>query len=298
MSAVPFWQGIAEFVCVVEGGSFTAAAARLRVSTAQVSRQVSQLEQRLGTQLLHRTTRKVRVTELGKRYYQHCRQLMDGFENAENSLLEMQTTPRGTLRLTAPMTFGERTLMPMLNDLLERFPQLQFDIELTNTRLDIIDAGFDLAIRLGHLEDSRLRARQLSDRRVYTCASPQYLQQQGTPETPADLKQHSCLVGSVGHWRFTENGRERNHTVSGRLKCNSGLSLLDAALKNLGIVQLPEEYVQAKINSGELLEVLQPYRPGTEGIWALYPATRWVSPNVSIVVDHLKAALPARLRRT
>ncbi|WP_414829316.1 LysR substrate-binding domain-containing protein [Alteromonas sp. H39] len=285
------WQGVAEFVAVVEAGSFTAAAGRLNISNAQVSRQVSQLEQRLGIQLLHRTTRRVRVSEAGARYYQQCRQLIDGFEASEHDLTQQQSTPRGKLRLTAPITFGERVLMPLLITFQQRYPQLHLDIELSNARLDLVDAGLDMAIRLGRLEDSRLRHRKLASRNVYTCASAAYLRQHGTPHSLESLKQHNCLVGSLGYWRFSIKGQEKALTVTGSLRCNSGISLRDCALNNLGIVQLPEEYVGPCLENGTLIEILSEYRPDSEGIWGLYPQTRWIAPGVSLILDYLEKAL-------
>ena len=296
MSFVPDWAGISEFVSVVETGSFTAAAKRLGVSTAQVSRQVNQLEQRLAIQLLYRSTRKVRVSELGQRYYRHCRLLMDGFEVAENDLQALQTTPRGRLNLTAPITYGEQSLMPLVNDFQVLYPELTVVVELTNTQLDIVDAGYDLAIRLGRLSDSRLRARKLATRQVRTCCSPGYLRRCGEPHTLAELKRHNCLLGSVGQWRFRDSDEDRLVTVSGSLRCNSGRSLLDAASKDIGIVQLPEEYVLDGLSDGTLVEVLSAYRPYSEGIWGVYPDTRWVSPNVGLLLDYLAQHLATDLR--
>lgn len=295
MSVIPAWQGIAEFVAVVETGSFTAAAQRLQLSTAQISRQVSALEQRLGLPLLHRTTRKVSVSDQGKRYYQQCRQLLDGFENAENELLDQQTQPRGTLRLTAPITYGERILMPLLNRFLQQFPQMRFEVELSNARMDLIDNGFDLAIRLGKLEDNRLRARKLASRQVYTCASPAYIRRYGQPYSLSELSQHNCLLGTLDHWRFVENQQPRAVRVSGRLRCNSGISLRDAALQDMGIVQLPEEYLLNPIRQGQLQPVLEAFRPAAEGIWAVYPASRWSSPKTARLLDYLSTNLPQQI---
>ena len=291
MKSLHPWQGIAEFVAVVEAGSFTAAANRLHISNAQVSRQVSQLEQRLGIQLLHRTTRQVKVTALGQRYYQQCRQLINGFDASERDLTQQQSTPRGKVRLTAPITFGERVLMPLLIAFQQRYPQLHLDIELSNARLDIVDAGLDMAIRLGRLDDSRLRHRKLASRNVYTCASDNYLEQHGKPQTLNALKHHNCLVGSLGYWRFSVKGQEKVLNVEGSLRCNSGISLRDCALKHIGIVQLPEEYVRPCLEEGALVEILSDYRPDSEGIWGLYPQTRWVAPGVSLLLDYLEAAL-------
>lgn len=295
MSVIPTWQGIAEFVAVVETGSFTAAAQRLQLSTAQISRQVSALEQRLGLPLLHRTTRKVSVSDQGKRYYQQCRQLLDGFENAENELLDQQAQPRGTLRLTAPITYGERILMPLLNRFLQQFPQMRLEVELSNARMDLIDNGFDLAIRLGKLEDNRLRARKLASRQVYTCASPAYIRRYGQPYSLSELSQHNCLLGTLDHWRFVENQQPRTVRVSGRLRCNSGISLRDAALQDMGIVQLPEEYLLNPIRLGQLQPVLEAFRPAAEGIWAVYPASRWSSPKTTRLLDYLSTNLPQQI---
>ncbi|UTW47800.1 LysR family transcriptional regulator [Bacterioplanoides sp. SCSIO 12839] len=297
MTPIPQWAGIAEFVAVVESGSFTAAAERLQISTAQVSRQVNALEQRLGLQLLHRTTRKVTVTDTGKHYYQTCQRLLEGFESAEHELLEQQTQPKGKLRLTAPITYGERVLMPLLNDFLLLYPQMSLEVELSNTKLDITDAGFDLAIRLGQLQDSRLRARRLSSRQIYTCASPAYINRMGQPNTLSELKHHNCLVGSVSHWRFTEHTgsitQERNITVSGSLRCNSGISLVDSVLKGIGIAQLPAEYVSHHIAAGRLVTLLEHLQPKEEGIWGLYPASRWSSTKTSLLLDFLTERLEA-----
>lgn len=287
MTPIPSWAGIAEFVAVVESGSFTAAAERLKISTAQVSRQVNTLEQRLGLQLLHRTTRKITITDIGKHYYQTCQQLLEGFDAAEHELLEQQTQPKGKLRLTAPITFGERVLMPLLSDFLLLYPQMSLDVELSNTKIDITDAGFDLAIRLGQLQDSRLRARRLSNREIFTCASPAYISRMGQPTTLAELKHHNCLIGSVSHWRFTENSQERTLTVDGSLHCNSGLSLADSAIKGIGIVQLPAEYVGHHIAEGTLVKLLEGFQPKQEGIWGLYPASRWSSTKTSLLLDFL-----------
>ncbi|WP_419812983.1 LysR family transcriptional regulator [Bacterioplanoides sp.] len=296
MTPIPEWSGIAEFVAVVESGSFTAAAERLLVSTAQVSRQVNALEQRLGLQLLHRTTRKVTVTDTGKHYYQTCQRLLEGFESAEHELLEQQTQPKGKLRLTAPITYGERVLMPLLNDFLLLYPQMSLEVELSNTKLDITDAGFDLAIRLGQLQDSRLRARKLSSRQIFTCAAPAYINRMGQPNTLSELKHHNCLVGSVSHWRFAEQNQlatpqERSLNVSGSLRCNSGISLVDSVLKGIGIAQLPAEYVSHHIATGKLVKLLEHLQPKEEGIWGLYPASRWSSTKTSLLLDFLAERL-------
>ena len=291
MSYSPIWDGISEFVALVECGTFTAAAKRLGISTAQVSRQVSSLEKRLNTELVHRTTRKVVITELGNQYYQQCHQLLEGLENAENALMDLQTTPKGKLKITAPITYGEQHITPHMNDFLQQYPELDLHIQLTNQTLDLIDGGFDLAIRLGRLEDSRLKARKLGERQAYTCASPGYLNQFGEPHSLSELSQHNCLLGTLDHWYFQENGSERAMRVSGNLRCNSGNSLVDAALKGIGIIQLPDDYVIEHIQQGRLIKLLENNQPKAEGIWGIYPSSRGASAKVRLLLDHLSQRL-------
>lgn len=291
------WEGVTEFVAVVETSSFTEASRRLGISTAQVSRLVSQLEKRLATKLFYRTTRKVSVTEAGQVYYQHCRQVLDGLEEAERTLTQLQATPRGKLKITAPITYGESKIAPLLNDFALQYPELEIQLHLSNQKQDLVEEGFDLAIRLGKLDDSSMMAKQLASRRQFLCASPDYLSQYGEPHTLSELNRHNCLLGTLDYWRFREDkkgvgiNKERNLRVSGSLRYNSGVALLDAALKGIGIVQLPDFYVQTYLDEGQLLELLPNSQPLDEGIWALYPHNRHLSPKVRMLVDYLQEQL-------
>ncbi len=290
------WEGINEFVAVTEGGSFTAASKQLGISTAQVSRQVGALEQRLGAKLFYRTTRKVSITEAGQLYYQHCRQLLDGLEEAELALNQLQTNPRGRLRLTAPTTFGESRIAPLLNDFACDYPELQIECVFTNQKIDLVDGNFDLAIRLGLLDDSSMMAKRLAVRRLFVCASPQYLADHGEPHLLNELEQHNCLRGTLDYWRFHEREQERNVRISGNLSFNSGVALVEAALKGLGLVQLPDYYVLDHIENNQLVPLLQNFQPQDEGIWALYPHNRFVSPKVRLLIDHLAKHLPLQVK--
>lgn len=285
------WEGVTEFVAVAEKESFTAAAKQLGISTAQVSRQVSALETRLATKLFYRTTRQVSVTEAGEIYYQHCRQVLDGLENAERALSNLQSTPRGKLKITVPATYGESKIAPLINDFVNQYTDLEVYCQFTNQKVDLIENGFDLAIRLGKLEDSSMMAKRLSSRRLFVCASHAYLSTHGEPHLISELEHHNCLQGTLEYWRFQDNGQERNIKISGSLSYNSGLALLDAALKGLGLVQLPDYYVQEYIQSGELIVLLENYQPSDEGIWALYPQNRHLSPKVRGLVDFLSEHL-------
>lgn len=285
------WDGINEFVCVVETESFTAAAKRLEVSVAHISRQVNQLEDRLGAKLLYRTTRKLRLTEVGEVYYQHARKILDDMQAAERAVMEMEGKPTGKLRITAPVYYGEYFLAPLVNDFLLQYPQLDLELKLTNETVDLVKEGYDLAIRLGTLDSSSLMCRKLARRTQYLCASPAYLATHGTPQTLADLANHRCLGGSLDHWRFLENGKLRNWRVSSAWSCNSGLALKDAALKGLGIVQLPDYYVQAALAQGSLVSLLESHRLPDDGVWVVYPQNRHLSPKVRLLVDFLVAQL-------
>ncbi|ABV38836.1 Carbonate dehydratase [Shewanella sediminis HAW-EB3] len=285
------WEGVSEFVAVAEAESFTKAAKRLGISTAQVSRQVSALETRMATKLFHRTTRKVSVTEVGRIYYQHCRQVLDGLEEAERAITNLQSTPRGLLKITAPVTYGERTLAPLVNDFIAKYPELEVKVSLTNQKVDLIDEGYDLAIRLGQLEDSSMMAKRLGSRTQYVCASPGYVSTFGIPHSLSELEQHNCLLGTLDYWRFQENGKTRNVRVKGNLSCNSGHALVDAAIKGIGIIQLPDYYVLPYLEDGQLIPLLEQNRQPDEGIWALYPHNRHLSPKVRMLLDYLSEAL-------
>lgn len=285
------WEGVSEFVAVAEAHSFTAAASRLGISTAQVSRQIGALETRLAVKLFYRTTRKVTITDAGQVYYNHCRQVLDGLDEAERAISELQQTPKGRLNITAPVTYGETRIAPLVNDFMRRYPELEVNLTLTNQMLDLVAERFDLAIRLGELEDSTMMAKRLSQRTHYTCAAPQYLTAHGTPHSLSELDHHNCLQGTVGYWRFQENGRTRHIRVQGSLRCNSGFSLVDAARKGIGIIHLPDYYVKTELASGRLVAVLNSYRAPDDGIWAIYPQNRHLSPKVRLLLDHLEASL-------
>ncbi|ASP40968.1 LysR family transcriptional regulator [Bacterioplanes sanyensis] len=285
---MPDWSGVREFVAVAERGSFTRAAQWLGLSTAHISRQIQALEQRLGSVLLHRTTRKVSLTESGEQYWRQCRPLLDALAEAERSLGQWQTTPVGRLRVTAPMSYGERHIAPLLNSFAARYPQLQLHYWLTNQALDLTEQGYDLAIRVGPLQDSRLIAQRLAGRRLIVCASPEYLAAFGCPQSAQQLQQHHCLAGTLDYWRFADG---QVVAISPRLRVNSGPALLDAALKGLGVVQLPDYYVDRYLDSGQLRAVLESYQPQEEGIWALYPNSLRASVKVRLLVEHLQAQL-------
>ncbi|WP_227670851.1 LysR family transcriptional regulator [Psychrobacter maritimus] len=294
------WDGISEFVYVAEHESFTRAAKELGISTAQVSRQISALEKRLNIKLLYRTTRKVSLTEEGRVFYQHCRGVLDGLDAAEQAVSNLQSKPQGRIKLTAPVTYGEQQLLPLVNDFMVQYSDIEVTAFLSNQKIDLIDGGYDLAIRIGKLSDSTMMAKKLSRRTNFVCAAPAYLEKYGTPHSLSDLSQHNCLLGTRDYWHFidfkeTDYGKdadkEKNLRVSGTVQYNSGHSLVDAALKGLGIVQLPDYYVQKYLASGELVSLLDNYREPEESIWAVYPHNRHLSPKIRLLVDYLAERL-------
>lgn len=285
------WDGISEFVYVAEYESFTRAAKELGISTAQVSRQISALEKRLNIKLLYRTTRKVSLTEEGRVFYQHCRAVLDGLDTAEQAVSNLQSKPQGRVKLTAPVTYGEQQLIPLINDFMVQHRDIEVTAFLSNQKIDLVEGGYDLAIRIGKLSDSTMMAKKLSRRTNFVCAAPAYLDKYGVPITLNELGQHNCLLGTRDYWHFVEAGRERNLPVSGTVQYNSGHSLVDAALKGLGVVQLPDYYVQRYLESGELVSVLDSYREPEESIWAVYPHNRHLSPKIRLLVDYLAERL-------
>ncbi len=285
------WEGINEFVAVAQTSSFTLASKKLAISTAQVSRQVSAIEKRLNIKLFYRTTRKVSLTQEGEVFYQHCRSVLDGLTAAEQAISTLQSKPQGLINLSAPVTYGEQKILPLLNDFVQLHSEIEINTNLTNHRVDLVDGGFDLVIRLGQLDDSNLIASKLSSRTNFVCASPEYLAKHGEPDSLAALNNHNCLLGTRNFWRFNVKGKEKQTRVSGNVRCNSGIGLVDAALKHIGIVQLPDYYVRQHLDSGKLTTLLNQYQEPEEGIWAVYPQNKYLSPKIRLLIDFLKAQL-------
>lgn len=287
------WDGVSEFVAVSETESFTAAAKQLGISTAQVSRQVSALEERLKIKLLYRTTRKVSLTESGAVYYEHCRHILDGLSEAEQIITNLHDKLRGKIRITAPVTYGEEVITPIINNFLLKYPEIEITLNLSNQRADLLEDGYDLAIRLGTLKDSRFIARKLAPRHIYVCASPAYIERYGMPNLPNELVQHNCLGGTADRWRFQNQGKTTFVNIKGSLRCNSGHGLVDAALKGIGLVQLPNYYVQSHIDSGKLVPILEKFQEADEGVWAIYPDKRYPPFKIKALINFILSSLDA-----
>ncbi|MDU9415512.1 LysR substrate-binding domain-containing protein [Pseudomonas sp. zfem005] len=285
------WEGLDEFVAVAETGRFTAAAERLGLSSSHVSRQVARLEERLQTRLFYRSTRKVALTEAGQTFLQHCQRLVDARDEALRAVNDLTGEPKGLLRMTCAVAYGERFIVPLVNEFMARHPQLRVEIELSNRPLDLVHEGLDLAIRLGRLQDSRLVATRLAPRVMYLCAAPSYLERYGRPHSLSELGRHNCLIGSSDQWSFLAEGREQTVRVQGNWRCNSGEAVLDAALRGFGLCQLPDYYVLEHLQNGRLVSLLEQHQPPNTAVWAIYPQQRHLSPKVRQLVDLLKEGL-------
>ncbi|MGN7098499.1 LysR family transcriptional regulator [Brevundimonas diminuta] len=281
------WDGIDEFTAVAEQASFSAAAKRLGLSTSAVSREIARLEDRLQTRLLHRTTRRVELTDAGRDFLSRCRRLIDERDEALAAVQPDDQAPRGLLRMTCSVSYGERFIAPAVNAFARQNPELRIELDLDNRLRDLVGDGYDLAVRFGHLTDSRLMARRLASRRLILCASPDYLARRGAPRDLSEIPSHDGLIGSAEHWRFTEAGREVSLRPTGRWRCNSGAAVLDAALQGLGLCQLPDFYVAEALSAGALVSLLDEARPPDEGVWAVHPHPRHVPPKVRAMIDWL-----------
>lgn len=289
-------SGIAVFAAVVESGSFTAAAERLGQSKSAVSKQVTRLEQRLGARLLARTTRRLNLTEVGQAFYERCRRIVAEAEEAELAVTHLQEVPRGTLRVSAPLSFGIAHLAAALPDFMETHPDLTLDIDFSDRRVDIVEEGFDMAVRIGRLEDSSLIAKRIAESRRSVLASPDYWRRRGKPSHPRDLENHNCLIYTLlstpGSWSFTDPedpAREISVRVSGSIKANNGNALALAAAAGHGVVVMPTFICGDLIASGALVPALEGFEASPVGIHALYASNRHLSAKVRAFVDFLAA---------
>jgi len=285
------WLGVDEMIAIADAGSFVGASRLLRVSTSHVSRVVAELERSLGAPLFARTTRRVSLTDTGRALVDHCRRLSNEREEAF-ALVAGDGTPQGELRITCPISLGERFLAPIVRRFAELYPRVSVHLNLSNRLLDLVGEGYDLAIRTGHPSDDRLVARRVAWRRSELCAAPAYLARKGTPSKPSDLDQHDCLVGTSALWRFTVDGRTVTHRPSARWHCNSGSVTTDAAVAGMGICWLPSFYVEEHLEAKRLERLLTDYRAGDEAIYAVYPHRRHLLPKVAALVDMIERDLP------
>lgn len=281
------------FVRVVETGNFSKAARQLDLAPTSVSRQVAALEDELGLRLINRTTRRQRLTEAGVLYYDRVKQILSDIDTANLAVSTLEATPSGTLRVTAPITFGRLYVVAALSGFLARYPDLRVSLTLTDSVADLVEEGYDVAIRIGELPDSRLIARKLASTERLICASPAYLKRAGIPLRPSDLEEHNCLTFQTATddavWRFTGRDGASDIRVTGDFFTNSADAMRTAALEGLGLARVPAWLVSRDIQRGALNVVLTAYSatPAALSIHALHAHNRHLSPKVRAFVDFL-----------
>lgn len=280
---------------VGQTGSFAEAARRLNIANSVVSKRVKDLEDYLGTQLLIRTTRRVRLTDTGYGYLEHIRKTMDDLEEIEARIRDKMDKPVGTIRLEAPLSFGMQYLAPALASYLEKYPGTAVQVYLSDRRTDFIDAGCDIGISTGPFADSSLMTKKIATCRRVVCATPAYLKKHGTPQTPADLQSHECLgylnLADGKSWPFKQGGQKIWQNVAGRFAADNGDLLHQAALGGAGITFLPTFIVGKSLDSGALKSVLDDYEEDDFNLYAAYPYARHLSPKIRTLIDHLSGCL-------
>jgi DNA-binding transcriptional LysR family regulator len=284
---------MAVFAKVVDSASFAAAARHFGMSPAMVSKHVQTLEERLGARLLNRTTRHVSATEAGQEYYERAVRILAEMEEAEAAAGDTQTSPRGQLRVTVPVSFGTHLLAPAVADYLVQYPDVSIDLSLDDPYVDLLEKRFDLGIRFGHLASSSLIARKLYALEIHLCAAPAYLEKHGVPHVPADLAKHRCLIythaAPQNVWSFVDrHGKEETVHISGRFQANSGDVLLPPALNGCGLILAPDYLVEEHLKAGRLVRIMPGYTAHETPVYAVYPS-RNLSAKTRTFVDFLAA---------
>jgi len=285
-------QAIVAFTRVVETGSFARAAERLDLSVSAVSRQVAELEAHLDARLLNRTTRRLSLTEAGQAFHERCVQLLADLEEAEQAAQAGTARPRGTLRLTCAVTFGERHLAPAIAQFAVRYPEVRLDVALSDRAVDLVDEGFDAAVRIGQVGSQNLVGRKVGATRLICCAAPSYLKRRGEPKKPEDLPSHACLAYDYSPlrnvWTFRDRGGgDRSVRIEGPIHANSGRFLAALAVEGVGIAFEPDFIVGPDLREGRLLPLLTGFEAQPGNIYVVYPSRRHLSAKVRAFADFL-----------
>ncbi|MGB5535231.1 MAG: LysR family transcriptional regulator [Thiogranum sp.] len=286
------FENMTAFIRVVEVGSISGAADRLGVAKSAVSRRLKELEEHLGVELFHRTTRRMNLTDTGRAFYHQSVRILDDVLEAELATSQAHGTLEGSLKIALPSTFGLMHMGPAINEFSKAHPQIEFDLDFNDREVDLIQEGFDLAIRIANLPDSSLIARRLAPIQFVMCASPVYLEQMGMPQSPDELKEHQCLVYSLlrdfEYWHLTDSsGKEIKTKIHPYLKASTGEFLKDAAVEGRGIILLPSFIAYKEIERGALVKILKEYKLPQMDAYAIYPQTRHLSQRVRAFVDFL-----------
>lgn len=283
------------FVAVVDGGSFVQASDALGMSKPAVSRHVAELEMRLGVRLLHRTTRKLSLTEEGRLFYGRCKTVLADVEVAEDEITAKSIAVKGLIKVNVPVSFGLRELAPLWPDFMTKYPDVELDITLGDRIVDLVEEGYDLAVRIARLPNSSLVSRKLASTRMVLCAGPGYLKKHGKPKHPAELTEHAVLSYSLlatgDQWEFQGPKGKVSVTVKPVMRTNSGDTCIAAARKNKGVILQPSFMVSSDLLNGALVELMPTYRSIEFGIFAVYPTRQYVSPKVRTMIDFLEECM-------
>lgn len=291
---------MAAFVKTVDLGSFTAAGVALGLSSQMVGKHVGSLETRLGAPLLRRSTRRQSLTDVGRIFYDRCRTVLAEAAAADAVVEDMSAAPRGRLRVNAPVAFGAGRLAPLVTEFLDRYPELEIELTLTDRYVDIVDEGYDAVLRLGPIGDTSLVARELVGHDQIACASPAYIANHGAPETPADLDRHACLAFvnwsglPYAEWRFSKDGVVHPARIRGRLQVNDGRVLVAAAIAGRGIILQPVAIVQDAVEAGHLVPVLADYVAPSRPLYLMFAPHVPQPPKLRVFIDYLVAAVGHR----
>lgn len=276
METIKNFKNLIAFEKVAKLASYSKAAKELNVSKAYVSKMIQELENELGQRLFNRSTRVVQLTTVGEKFYQACSTSFHSINKALDEVQSKSDLPSGKLRISVAGVFGEEFISPLVFEYLKKYPNVKIELVFEERIVDLIKDSYDFAIRVGHLKDSSLISRKIATRKVYICATPNYLNLHGIPKSPEELKKHNCL-SLKENWSFIINNKRHSLTIGGNYKSNNGRTLLKAALSDLGICYLPGEYVLPHIENGNLISILESYTPEEIPIWLLSPSKRNIS---------------------
>jgi len=282
------FDGLEAFVAVVETGSFTAAAEKLNASKSHISKQIKSLESRFNAALLQRTTRQITLTDVGEIFYRECQTLFEQLDQAETTVSDLQQQPLGSLRIALNSTFGVQYMATAVAEFSRLYPQLELDVTSSYKDVDLLAEGYDLTIRYGdRLADSSLIAKPLGGYQLCLCATPEYFEQRGIPQSIEDLSQHNCLSDPSGEWHFNRDDGSQSVKVKGNWKSKDGMAILAATRVGIGIAQLPEFFVHEDIKQGLLIKIDQDWASYNRMSWAVYPSSRHLSTKVRLFLDFL-----------
>lgn len=283
------------FCAVAETGGFSAAARRLQVTKSAVSKAVQKLEARLAARLLHRTTRKISLTEAGEAFYQHARRAVQEAQAATDAVASLSREPQGNLKLTAPMSIGLILLTDVVTGFLNRYPRMGIDLHLDDVCVDLVGGGYDLAIRTGTMNDSTMVARRIAEMPTVPVAAPSYLDRTRVPGRPEELAEHECLLFArafpASEWQFSRDGSTRWVKVFGRYQVNSSIALRSAVLDGVGIGRIPEYLVRDDIAAGRLLRLLPDYTMDAQPVNVVFPEGRFIPAKARLFVEFAERAL-------